>query len=73
MPKFSPDILRALWERATQEEMGIVIPTTDPTLLRHKLLENRPGGEEFEELMTFCPEGRKEVFIIRKSVELPDA
>jgi hypothetical protein len=73
MPKFPDSILTALWERATEEEIGIAIPTTDPQLLRHKLWEAKPAAEEFEGLMTFCPEGRKEVFIVRKSVELPDA
>jgi hypothetical protein len=73
MPKFPDSILTALWERAVQEEIGIAIPTTDPVLLRHKLLAVRPAAEEYEGLITFCPEGRKEVFIVRKSAELPDA
>jgi hypothetical protein len=73
VPKFNPDILLALWERAAEEEMGIAIETSDPVRLRHQIWEAKPDGEAYEDLMTFCPEGRKEVFIIRKSVELPDA
>ena len=72
MPKLSPALLAAIWERAEQEEIGISIETTDPVLLRHKLLEVRRATGTADDLMTFCPEGIKAVYIVRKTVELPD-
>jgi len=76
MPKLSPELLRAIWERAQTEEIGISIPATDPILFRHKLIMARDSWadkEAFTNLMTFCPEGIKEVFIVRKTTEIPDA
>jgi hypothetical protein len=72
MPKLNPQLLAAIWARAETEEIGISIETTDPVLLRHRLLEVRQSTGDHEDLMTFIPEGQKAVFIVRKTVELPD-
>lgn len=70
MPKLSPEILAAIWQRAGEEEIGISIAVSDPKQFRFKIWEARP--EEYRDFMTFLPEGRNEVFLVRKSVELPD-
>jgi hypothetical protein len=76
MPKFSPDFLRPIWERALASEIGIAIETNDPTALRHNLSTAKnqfPDSELFDDVMTFCPKGLSEVWLVRKSAELPDA
>lgn len=76
MPKLNPEILIEMWERASDEEIGISIETNDPKALRWKLLEAKREGEleeHYGNLMTFIPEGQAAVFIVKKSAELPDA
>ena len=69
----TPELLLNLWTRAAACEFGIAVQTTDPKMLRTKLLNavreaNHPAKDQ---LITFLPEGKDEVFICRKTVELP--
>jgi hypothetical protein len=76
MPKLSPELIRPIWERAQEAEIGIAVETNDPTALRHTLLTARkefPDSAAFDEIMTFCPKGLEEVWLVRKSAEIPDA
>ena len=76
MTKFSPEFLRPIWERALESEIGIAIATNDPTTFRHNLSEARKGyddAEFFDDVMTFCPDGLEEVWLVKKTTELPDA
>lgn len=76
MPHFSPDILRPIWERALEAEIGISVATNDPKALRHELLVTRktfPDHETFDTIITYIPEGQGVVFLVHKSAELPDA
>jgi hypothetical protein len=76
MPKLSSELIRPIWERALGAEIGIAIETNDPTALRHTLLTAKkefPDAETFDEIMTFCPKGLEEVWLVRKSAEIPDA
>lgn len=69
----TPDILLSLWTRAAECEFGLGIRTNEPKALRTKLLNvvreaNHPAKDQ---LITFLPEGKDEVLICRKTVELP--
>lgn len=72
--KLSPTILLAVWDRAKEAEIGIAVETNLPKELRYDLLAARREAkrEDLADLMTFIPEGRSEVFIAHKSVELPE-
>lgn len=66
------ELLLNLWSRAADCEFGIAVRTTDPKMLRTKLLNavreaNHPAKDA---LITFLPAGRDEIFICRKTVEL---
>ena len=66
------ELLFNLWSRAAECEFGIAVQTTDPKRLRDKLLAVKRETEGFDQLITFLPEGKDEVFICRKTVELPE-
>jgi len=73
--KPSFEALRPLWDRALDAEIGLAIPTNDPKALRQELLHARQSydTDAYNDLMTFLPDGVGEVFIVKKTVELPDA
>lgn len=62
-----------LWSRAAESEIGIAVQTNDPKALRTKLLNTVREADhpQKDQLITFLPEGKDEVFICRKTVELP--
>ena len=65
------ELLLNLWSRAAECEFGIAVQTTDPKRLRDKLLAIKRETGGFDQLITFLPDGKDEVFICRKAVELP--
>lgn len=69
----TPDLLLNLWSRAAECEFGIAVQTGDPKALRTKLLNAVCEAQHptKDQLITFIPEGKDEVFICRKTVELP--
>lgn len=76
MTKPSPEILRAIWDRSLSTEIGLAIETSDPVALRFALSEARKvytDSEVFDDIMTFCPNNVGEVWLVRKTAELPDA
>jgi hypothetical protein len=72
MPKPNPYVYLPLLERALESPVGISIETNNPKALRQELLAIKREKVEFENLITFLPEGLNEVFICHKSVELPE-
>lgn len=71
MPRNS-NIYIPLWERALEAEIGIAIATNQPQLLRQELYRARElaANPQFADVIMFLPEGRDEVFLCRKTVEL---
>lgn len=70
----SPDIYLALWDRAAEVEIGIAIKTNEPTKFRNKLLTVAAEAKHpaRETIITLIPEGNDEVFMCRRTAELPD-
>ena len=70
----TPDLLLQCWDRANEAECGIAIQTNDPKTLRTRLLNTarEAGHPAMADIITFLPEGRDEVFMCRKTVELPE-
>jgi len=72
MAKPSSEAYRPLFERAQAAENGIYVKTNDPKALRQEILAARRELKVFDNVMTFLPEGRQEVWLIMESVEMPD-
>ena len=72
MTKPRSETFLPLLKRAMETEIGIAIAVNEPLLFRKELLAIRREHPEFEELITFLPEGKDEVFLCRRSVELPE-
>lgn len=75
MAKPTPSVYIPLFERVLESEIGVAIETDNPKALRDELYKARDiaARPEFEEVIMFLPQGKNEVFMCRKSVELPDA
>lgn len=71
MAKPRPETFLPLLRRALETEIGISVAVNHPLLFRQELLNIKRDRPEFDELITFLPEGKDEVFICRKGVELP--
>lgn len=75
MAKPDLQVYLPLYDQALEREFGIAIATNEPKRLRQDILLAREKfGErnpEWNDVITFLPEGRNEVFMCRKSVELP--
>lgn len=72
MSKPKPSVFLPLLERALEHEIGITVEVNNPKALRDELYKARDqaGNPALEEIIMFLPEGREEVFICRRSVEL---
>lgn len=72
--KPTPRVYLPLLDRALESEIGITVETNEPKLLRHEILAAKRDADDprYDELITFLPADRNEVFICRKSAELPD-
>lgn len=63
--------LRSYWARATQSEIGIAIPTDNVRKLQTLLYEARKNGPAaWQEFMVCMPNGGKEVWLVRKTVDV---
>lgn len=75
-----PDQALAYWVRALGEEFGLAIPilnSSEPVLRKaQKILydaRKASGNAELGRLMMVMPNGGKEIWLIKKEVELEDA
>ena len=62
----------ALWERASQEEIGIAIEVEPGKfqIVMNKLYNVRKEQGGFEDIMICAPPGKKELWMVKKTVEL---
>lgn len=70
------ETLQLLWESAAEQEIGVRVPTDQPVDLRRELYHYRKEfpSTELEKFAIFfpnLPDGAKEIWIIRKTTELP--
>jgi hypothetical protein len=72
MQKPTPEALLPLFDRVLETEIGIAIATNDPKALRQELLAAKRGQAQYDDIITFIPAGKDEVYLCKKSVELPD-
>lgn len=64
-------LLRPLWAQAAEQELGLAIPTDNVRKLQTLLYEARKGGpEEWQGLMLCMPNGGKEVWLVKKTVDV---
>ena len=69
----TPDIALACWERAANEEIGIAIGVEKPKDLREAqraLYEAREGIEKYKSIRLCLPNGGKEVWLVKQTVEV---
>jgi len=67
-----PELLTALFEKAAEEELGLVIETQNPKQMQILLCHHRKeyGLTKFENLVVAIPSEPNTVFISKKSVDL---
>ena len=72
MPKPSPELLLTLCDRALSEEIGLLIPVTEPKIFRADLSAamRSSGDPRYKELITYIPNLPETVFLAKKSTEL---
>lgn len=72
MPSVSQGLLEEIWYQACEAEIGIAVPTDNVRDLQIKLYETRSrlGDPELEKFLMCLPKGGKEIWIVRKEVEM---
>ena len=68
----TPEILRDLFTRALEEEMGVVISTNNPHGMSLRLHAFRKANPQFAEIEITVPSLPETVMLVKKSVELDE-
>jgi len=75
MARLSASLAAALWDRAAKQEFGICVTVGDPKTIRELqriLYDTRKKANvpAWNAIMVCIPEGLKEVYLVKKEVEL---
>lgn len=67
-----PELLHALFERASQEELGLVVETNNPKQLQITLDTYRKSNnlDEFRNLIVAVPSKENMIILVKKTVDL---
>lgn len=71
--KLTPTLCLALWRKACEYEIGIAIPVSDIDLARPMMYTARKEANEpeLDAFMLCVPSTQDELWLVRKTVELP--
>lgn len=69
----TPEVALALWRTALENELGVKVPINQKDIekVRKTMYDARKGHTELEELRLITAPGGTEVWIMKKTTELP--